>query len=417
MNRKAEIVVLGAGIVGVSAALHLARRGRDVVLVDRQHPGLATSYGNAGLIQSEGVMPHAFPRDPLLLWRYALNATPHTHYHLAALVGIAPQLLQYWWHSEPKRYQAIVRSYAPFIAQSLPEHKALIDEAGAHDLIRKNGWVQVCRSARARDEAFGEAEYLEAEFGVKSGRIGGDALGRMEPHLMISLAGAVHWQEPWTVRDPAALTTAYFGLFGAAGGRFLSGDARSLGDTANGWTVSAETGPLTAREVVICLGPWSGDLTRGLGYRLPLFGKRGYHRHFAPAPGAELNNWLYDAEGGYFLTPMRAGIRLTTGVEFARRDAPKTPVQIDRTTQIARGFFPLGEPVEPEPWMGTRPCTPDMKPIVGRAPRHDNLWFDFGHAHHGLTLGPVSGRLLADLMTGETPFTDPAPFRPSRFAG
>jgi D-amino-acid dehydrogenase len=112
---------------------------------------------------------------------------------------------------------------------------------------------------------------------------------------------------------------------------------------------------------------------------------------------------------------MNRGIRLTTGAEFAALDAPKTPVQLDRAEKVARTIFPLGERLDPEPWMGARPCTPDMMPIIGKAPRHDGLWFAFGHAHHGLTLGPVTGRVLAELITGEEPFIDISAYSPQRF--
>ncbi len=124
---------------------------------------------------------------------------------------------------------------------------------------------------------------------------------------------------------------------------------------------------------------------------------------------------MLDAENGYVLAPMTRGVRLPTGAEFARRDAPHTPVQVDKCEKIARSFAPLGERLDAKPWMGARPCLPDMLPVIGPAPRHKGLWFDFGHAHHGVTLGPVSGRLLAEMMTGETPFTDPAPYGVGRF--
>ena len=121
------------------------------------------------------------------------------------------------------------------------------------------------------------------------------------------------------------------------------------------------------------------------------------------------------SQNGYALTPMTKGIRLTTGAEFALRDAPPSPVQLDRVEPLAREIFPLGERVDAEPWLGRRPCLPDMLPIVGRAPKHDGLWLNFGHHHLGFTLGPVTGRLLAEMMTGEAPFTDPAPYRAERF--
>jgi D-amino-acid dehydrogenase len=125
---------------------------------------------------------------------------------------------------------------------------------------------------------------------------------------------------------------------------------------------------------------------------------------------------VLDAEGGFVLAPMVRGIRLTTGVEFALRDAPATPVQIDRAERLARKLFPLAGRADAAPWMGARPCLPDMLPLIGPAPRHQGLWFDFGHQHLGFTLGPPTGRLVAEMMNGETPFTDPAPYRIERFA-
>ena len=119
--------------------------------------------------------------------------------------------------------------------------------------------------------------------------------------------------------------------------------------------------------------------------------------------------------GGFVLSPMLGGIRLTTGVELAPRDAEPTPIQLDRVETIARKLFPLGKRIDERAWMGVRPCLPDMKPVIGPAGKHPGLWFNFGHAHHGFTLGPVSGRLLAEQMTGEAPLADPTPYRADRF--
>src|SRR5262249_32216010 len=174
-------------------------------------------------------------------------------------------------------------------------------------------------------------------------------------------------------------------------------------------------GPVTAPAVVVALGPWSGDLLEPLGYRIPLGVKRGYHMHFKAHGNATLNRPVIDVQYGYALTPMVKGIRLTTGAEFALRDAPPTPVQLNRTEVLAREVFPLGERVEAEPWLGRRPCLPDMLPMVGKARRHDGVWVNFGHHHLGFTMGPVTGRLLAEMMTGEPTFTDPTPYRADRF--
>ena len=126
---------------------------------------------------------------------------------------------------------------------------------------------------------------------------------------------------------------------------------------------------------------------------------------------------MLDAERGYVLVPMAQGLRITTGAEFAQVDAPATPVQLRRAEVAARELVDLPQAVEAEPWLGNRPCTVDMLPVMGPAPRHAGLWFNFGHAHQGFTLGPVAGRLLADLVTGQAPFVDPAPYAATRFDG
>jgi D-amino-acid dehydrogenase len=195
----------------------------------------------------------------------------------------------------------------------------------------------------------------------------------------------------------------------------VQGNAATLETEGGGWKLRTAAGALEAGGAVVALGPWSDVLTRTLGYRLPLAVKRGYHMHYRAAGEAKLNHPILDVERGYFMGPMQLGIRLTTGAEFALRDALRTPVQLARAEPIARDLFPLAERLDNEPWMGARPCTPDMLPVIGPAPWHKNLWFAFGHAHHGLTLAAVTGRLIAEMATGEAPFVDPAPYAAARF--
>ena len=148
---------------------------------------------------------------------------------------------------------------------------------------------------------------------------------------------------------------------------------------------------------------------------LPFFVKRGYHMHYEARGDGGLNRPVLDLEKGYVLTPMAQGLRLTTGAEFARLDDPPSSAHLDRLEPFARKMFPLGPRKEAKPWLGRRPCLPDMRPIVGPFPGKRGLWLDFAHHHLGLTLGPISGRLLAEMMSGEPTLVDPAPFRAERF--
>ncbi len=412
---RADAVVLGAGIVGVCVALHLQARGRAVVLMDRRGAGEETSFGNAGLIQREGVYPYGFPHDFGALLRYSLNRTIDAHYHYSALPELAPFLWKYWRYSRPAHHARIARLYARLIEHCVSEHDALTADAGATGLISRKGWMRVFRSERERDLRLQEAARWRTEFGINFRALDARTLQETEPHLAPVLVGALHWTDPVSVNDPQGLALAYLKLFESKGGRFLQGNAISLRQDRDTWAVETVDGPLQAGAAVLALGPWAEVVTRALGYDLPLAVKRGYHMHYRAAGKATLNHPVLDTERGYMLAPMRRGIRLTTGAEFALRDAIRTPVQLGRAEPIARDLFPLAERLDAEPWMGARPCTPDMMPIIGKAPRHANLWFAFGHAHHGLTLGPVTGRLIGEMIIGDTPFIDPAPYRPDRF--
>lgn len=414
---RVDCIVLGGGIVGVSIALHLQKRGRSTVLLDRRGVAEETSFGNAGLIQREGVYPYGFPHDFGALVRYAMNNTIDAHYHLSALPRLAPFLWSYWMHSRQSRHEAIARQYAKLIEHCVTEHEALAAESGATHLLRRKGWIKVFRTAAERDLRFAEADRWNREFGLNHRKLSVPELRETEPHITPDLIGGLHWTDPVSVSDPHGLGIAYLDRFKALGGQFMLGDATTLAEGKDGsWTALGFDGTIvSASEAVVSLGPWSDLVTRNLGYRFPLAVKRGYHMHYRAAGNAVLNHPVLDSERGYFLAPMLKGIRLTTGAEFALRDAPKTPVQLARAEPIARSFFPLAERLDPEPWLGNRPCTPDMMPIIGRAPKHRNLTFAFGHAHHGLTLAAVTGRMVGEIVTHETPFVDPAPFSPARF--
>lgn len=409
-----ETLVLGAGIVGVCVALHLRERGQSVALIDRNEPGEEASYGNAGLIERASVIPYAIPRHLPTLLAYASNRSAAVRYAPWHLPRMAGWVLRYWHASRHDRLMRSAHEILPLIEACLGEHDRLIAEAGLEHLIRRNGWIEVFRSIAAQEAAEARASAL-AEFDLSWKVLDRTALSAAEPALTERAVGAIHWTDPYTVSDPGALTKGYADLFEKKGGSFLRGAIAGIRKTRTGWQVSTDSGTHEATRLVIALGPHSVRLLEPLGYRVPLGIKRGYHMHFRPEGNAGLSHAILDEEVGYVLAPMEQGIRLTTGVELDAPDAPPNRIQLQRVERRARELFPLGQPVEDTPWLGLRSAMPDMKPVIGRAPLHEGLWVAFGHAHHGLTLGPVTGRLLAEMMTGEAPFADPAPFAMERF--
>ena len=368
---RTDVIVLGAGIVGVSAALHLQRRGRSVVLVDRRGPGEETSHGNAGIIQREGVVPYAFPRELGLIARYALNLQPEARLDWSALPWIAPWLFQYWRASTPARVAQTARAMRPLVERCIVEHEALMGEAGILGMVRRTGYMRVYRSAEKLEAALAKEQAERETYGVNFEALDPARIAALEPHLRAGIVGGVLLPDPVSVADPGGGGEGLRAICSrhAAGGFCRAMRAR-CGRRGGGWEVAAGGDVVRAGAAVVALGPWSDDVLRPLGYRFPLGVKRGYHRHFAGVGNATLNRPVLDAEAGYVLAPMSAGIRLTTSVEFARRDAPPSPVQLDRAVAAAREIFPLGETVDRDTWLGRRPCLPDMLPVIGAAPRH-----------------------------------------------
>lgn len=412
--KKKNIIILGAGIVGISAALHLQQRGVSTVLVDRQGPGEGTSYGNAGILEGNTLFPYPFPRSLRALSRVALKLATEANYH----GGFLPRIARWLWSvrqaTTPKGLESTARIMRPLFERALAEHEVLVDAAGAQRYLQHSGWLRVYRSDAALGNLASELA-LADEYGIPYQKLSVEESLALEPSLSPVFRHGVLWPQAASYTNPLAVSRAFNAHYLSLGGENAKGDAKTLRRVQGGWAVTTEHGEVQADEAVIALGPWAPDILQPLGIDLPLAVKRGYHWHFAAKGNASLSRPVLDAEVGYILGPMEQGIRVTTGAEFAHRDAPPTPVQIGRLMPYAKSLFPLGEPLEPTPWLGSRPCFWDSRPVIGRAPGQSGLWLDYGHGHSGLTLGPVTGRLLAEMMTGATPFTDPAPFRAERF--
>ena len=411
---RTDAIVLGAGIVGVSIALHLAKRGMAVALVERAGVGEQTSYGNSGVIEGSTILPPAFPKGLRALMRVAFKRASEANYHMRFLPRVAPWLLAFRAASQPKRLIETARLNRPLFARALAEHETLMAETGATRYLRKTGWMKLYRSERAFSALTPEFE-LAREFGLPLHALDAAGAQALEPSLNPVFKHAVFWPQAASLSDPLAVTRAYAARFAALGGVTVKGDARSLHRVGSRWRVETNEGGVDAPEVVIALGPWAPDVLAPLGLKLPMAVKRGYHRHFRASGNAALSRPVVDTQYGYLITPMAQGIRLTTGAEFAARDAAPTPVQFDRLMPQARELFPLGERADDKTWLGSRPCFPDSRPVIGRAPGLPGLWLAIGHAHWGLTLGPVTGKLIAEMMAGEPTFCDPSPYRAERF--
>jgi D-amino-acid dehydrogenase len=414
-NERHDIAVIGAGIAGVSTALHLLMQGRKVLLIDRSGAGKETSYGNAGVIGNGYVLPFGFPdwkRIPAIL----LDRDTAARIDYRSLPRLLPWLVDFFFQSLPGPRCENGKLLYPLVANCIAEHRALMRGTDAERYLSLKGRIALYRSASSFAESALEraaAHEMNAPFEI----LDVTACRAIEPHLKPAFHKAVHWPGSAHFRNPGAVTAAYAARFVHEGGVLLQTEVRGMKSGADGtWVIETPQGDIAARYMVICGGPWSAEMLKPLGYRFPMAIKRGYHQHYPAIGDATLSHSFADADWGYVLAPMEQGYRLTTGAEFAGLDSPPTPIQISRALLRARELFPLGEPIEPNPWLGNRPCFADSLPVIGPAPRHTGLWLNFGHGHLGMTIGPASGRLLAEMMGGKQPFCDPHPYRAERFS-
>lgn len=390
----ADIIVLGAGMVGISTALAFQERGHSAIVIDRKPPGRETSYGNAGVIQAEAAEPYALPLDIGTLLKMGTGITNDVVWTFSGLFRMTPALLSYFRYSTPGRHREISRVYAALTSRATDDHAPLVEAANAQNLIARDGLSILYRDQANFEAAAEDAERVNRIYGTTFRELAGTAYAQEEPAMKVAPAGAIHWTQSWSCSNPGALVEAYADLFRKRGGTILTGDALSLTQTAKGWSVTTDDGLQQAETVVVALGPWSPELVKTFGYSVPMIYKRGYHGHYKTL--TPLRRPFLDYSNGIVAASMQKGLRISTGAALVSRDAHANPKQLHRGRNALEDLLEIGEHVEEPQWFGTRPCLPDMLPLVGASPRHKGLLFNFGHGHQGFTLGPTTARLLAN---------------------
>lgn len=394
-----QVIVLGAGIVGVCCALELQRRGMSVTLVDRQDPGLETSLGNAGVIARSSLMPFNHPGLWAQLPRLLKNDTVQFRYKLNYLARNLGWAARFLLSARPSVFRQTVEALDGLIRLSAPEHLRLLDAAGAAHRLRDTGWIFLYRSEQGWNS--GElSRQTFARYQVPTRVLAPAELAELEPALAPIFHRALWIQGSYSVDDPHEVVAAYAALFRRSGGAFKRMTASGIRRDGQRWIVQGTQASesLEADRLVVALGPWSKALLKTTGIDLPMAFERGYHMHYSGVEGASLTRPVYDTGGGYVLSPMARGLRLTTGVELDACEAPARPLQLELAEARAREAFPLDRRLDPEAWLGRRPTLPDSRPMIGEAPRHPGLWLALGHQHIGFSTAPGTARVLGELM-------------------
>jgi D-amino-acid dehydrogenase len=402
------IAVVGAGVVGATAAYELCKRGAHVTLIDRAEPGRGCSYGNAGALSPGSVAPLSMPgvlaRAPAML----LDRDGPLHIPLAYLPRAIPWLARFLAASRPDRVEATAARLAALHANAVDHHLSLAREIGAPDLVQRRGHLHVYTDAAAlaRDEA---AWTLRARHGVRFERVDRAGIDALEPRVASRYTAGVYLPDQAMVANPFRYVQQIVRAFVVRGGRLARDDVRAIEpDLARGWCVHTGEGRQNADHVIVAAGMHSVALLEPLGVRLPLESQRGYHVTFRGTE-APVSRVVVLADRKAFVTPMEGGFRIAGTVEFGGLGRPANPRRSQLLARFAReSFSDLAPAAEERHWMGHRPCTPDSIPLIGPVASRKGLWLATGHGHLGLTGAINTALALADAIIVGSPSLTPA---------
>ena len=412
-----RVVVVGAGIVGLCVAWHLARGGARVTVLDGGEPGGGASSGNAGAISAGSVAPLAMPGVLRQVPGMLLDPEGALHIPPRYALRAAPWLIRFVASARPARVAAIAEALSSLLYDAMERHRAILAEEGALDLIRETGQLYLYRD-RAHHAKDAEGWALRQRHGMRVELLDGiDAIRTLEPEVRGDYRLGVFIPEQGSSVNPLRHARVV-----ARGVERLGGTIRREAVTAIATEggrvtgVATGAGPVAADAVVLAAGAWSARLLAPLGVRVPLETQRGYHV-MLPEAGITLHRPVVPADRKVFVTPMEHGLRVAGTVEFGGLEAPPTPRRAELLLRDLRNVFPQARTEGAQGiWMGHRPCLPDSLPVIGPVRRWPGLWCAFGHGHLGLTGSAPTGAVLARAMLGPTPNLDLAPFAVERFA-
>jgi D-amino-acid dehydrogenase len=382
--------------------------GWDVTLIDRAEPGQQTSFGNAGILAVQSVAalnsPATLKALPSLL---AARSSP-LRIRWRDLWATAPWLVAFARACTPAAAARSSRAQAALAREAGAAWQILLQRCGGAERVRWNGWLKLAEGPGEVAGLAAERRRLEEE-GHRYSWLDGDGVADLEPGLGPRFAAGLWLEGTGQVDRPGALLRHIAARVAAEGGRVVTDEVRDLRETATGVEVVARGGTYRADRAVLATGPWSAALARRLGCRVPLVAERGYHL-MLPQATMPLTRPIYSARHGFVLAPMGESLRLTAGAEIARLDTAADERPIRALLAGVRRLVPAAATEVASSWMGRRPSTPDSLPVIAPAPGAPRVMLAYGHGHLGLTLGPVTGRLVADRLAERPHSLDLSPY-------
>jgi D-amino-acid dehydrogenase len=414
MADRKTVAVIGAGIVGVSTAIWLQREGHDVILIDRKGPAEGASYGNGGVLAAAAVVPVTVPGLLRRAPRMLLDPNQPLFMKWGYLPKLAPWLRRYLAHANAASAHRRAAALTPLIGDSLADHQALAQGTGAERWVVPSDYLFLYPDRAAYDgDAFGWS--VRKANGFRWDLLEAGDIRAYDPAWGASVRFGVKLGNHGRISDPGAYVKALASHAVAQGARLLIGDVTDIardGGRVTGVRIGGETIPCDA--AVIATGVWSGPLARKLGISVPLESERGYHLELWE-PNVMPRSPVMVTAGKFVVTPMEGRLRLAGVVEYGGLDALPSRAPFALLERNIRAAIPGLTWRHKTEWMGHRPAVADSIPLIGEAPGLRGAFLGFGHDHVGLTGGPKSGRILAQLISGRTPNLDLAPYAPGRF--
>ena len=414
MDRNIDVIVVGAGVVGLSAALALRARGLTVTVLDREGPAAGASAGNAGAFAFTDILPLASPGILRKAPKWLLDPLGPLSVPPAYALRIAPWMYRFWRACAPSRVAASTRAQTALMDLSKAELEPFLAATGLLAMLRKEGNLQVYET-EAEFRASLPGWQARADHGIDFRHMDPEEMAEVQPGLSPRFTRGTFTPGWYSITDPKDYTLALAERLRAQGGEVTRGEVVALAPDGAGVTLTLADGQTRrAAQVVLAAGAHSHRLARKMGERIPLETERGYNTTL-PGDAFDLRTQITFGGHGFVITRLASGIRVGGAVELGGLDLPPNFRRSEAMLKKAQSFLPGLRATGGVQWMGFRPSLPDSLPAIGKARASSRVIYAFGHGHLGLTQSAGTARLVADLVTGTAPAIDMTPFSPQRF--
>ena len=410
-----NILIIGAGIVGICTSIELIKKGYNVTLMDPNEPGSQTSYGNAGVITDSSLMIINNPQLLKSLFQLIFKNQTSFRYSKSFIFSRLIWVLRFLMFSHKNHVKFAAKALRELQVLSLNTHKKLIKKTNSNNIISKPGWLKLFKTSESYKNYFLELEVLN-KHKAKYTTLNTTQIEKQFPDLEVKFFKGILFKNSIRVKSPLKLSKKYFNYFIKSGGKFVQESCKDLKYIEDKWVIFSNKNKSYFDQVVVSTGPWSKNILSNLGYNIPLAWERGYHHHFSTKKKISINPAIYDVEGGFVYSSNGSDVRVTSGVELTFLDAVENEIQINESIQKLRKIIPLNKKLIDKPWLGSRPTIIDSLPMIGKAPRHKNLWFNFGHNHIGLSTSAGSAVIISEMIQNKKTSINADPFSPKRFS-